>query len=271
MRRIGETFASNLDRDALLEIVVRTAVDGVGADGGPRALRAATTARCEERVAPGELGGTRARSLPPRREAQALATPATPRRQVGERQRAGATRCAAPRRRRRVARRRLGRPRASRPFTDGERELFGYLAGQAAVSLENVDLHETVERQAVTDELTGLFNHRRFQEVLAAEVERARSASTSALGLVMLDIDNFKRVNDTYGHQQGDLVLREVARVLRDTSREIDEPARYGGEELAVVAAADRPRRRLRPGRAHARRRSRPCEFPRLDGSGVLG
>ena len=102
------------------------------------------------------------------------------------------------------------------------------------MSIENVGLHETVERQAVTDELTGLFNRRRFQEAMATEVERARRFQ-QPLGLVLLDIDNFKRVNDTYGHQQGDLVLREVARVLRESSREIDEPARYGGEELAVV------------------------------------
>jgi diguanylate cyclase (GGDEF)-like protein len=69
---------------------------------------------------------------------------------------------------------------------------------------------------------------------MATEVERARRFQ-QPLGLVLLDIDDFKRVNDTYGHQQGDLVLREVARVLRESSREIDEPARYGGEELAVV------------------------------------
>jgi diguanylate cyclase (GGDEF)-like protein len=55
------------------------------------------------------------------------------------------------------------------------------------------------------------------------------------MGLIMLDIDNFKSVNDTYGHLQGDMVLREVARVLRQSSREIDEPARYGGEEMAVA------------------------------------
>ncbi len=91
-----------------------------------------------------------------------------------------------------------------------------------------------VQRQAVTDELTGLFNHRRFQEALEGEIERARRFDQE-LGLVMLDIDNFKSVNDTYGHQQGDLVLREVARILREFSREIDSPARYGGEELAVV------------------------------------
>ena len=102
------------------------------------------------------------------------------------------------------------------------------------MSIENVGLHETVERQAVTDELTGLYNRRRFQEAMAAEVERSRRFGQS-VGLVLLDLDDFKLVNDTYGHQQGDLVLREVARVLRETSREIDEPARYGGEELAVV------------------------------------
>ncbi len=124
--------------------------------------------------------------------------------------------------------------RAEEPFSDSEREIFHYLAGQAAVSVENVGLHETVERQAVTDELTGLSNRRRFQETLGVEVERSKRFGQH-LGLVMLDIDDFKKVNDTYGHQQGDLVLREVARILRETSREIDEPARYGGEELAVV------------------------------------
>ena len=118
--------------------------------------------------------------------------------------------------------------------TPSERELFHYLAGQAAVSIENVGLHETVERQAVTDELTGLFNRRRFEEAMSSEVERAKRFGHQ-VGLVLLDIDDFKTINDTYGHQQGDVVLREVARVLRESSREIDEPARYGGEELAVV------------------------------------
>ena len=124
--------------------------------------------------------------------------------------------------------------RDDEPFSDAERELFSYLAGQAALSLENVGLHETIQRQAVTDELTGLSNHRRFQEIMTDEVERVR-ALRQDLGLMMLDIDDFKRVNDNYGHQQGDVVLREVARVLRESSREIDEPARYGGEEMAVA------------------------------------
>jgi diguanylate cyclase (GGDEF)-like protein len=124
--------------------------------------------------------------------------------------------------------------RPQRAFTSAETDLFHYLAGQAEVSIENVGLHETVERQAVTDELTGLSNRRRFQEAMQTEIERSRRFG-QPLGLVMLDIDDFKQVNDRYGHIQGDLVLREVARVLRDSSREIDDPARYGGEELAVV------------------------------------
>ena len=154
----------------------------------------------------------------------------------------------------------LRRPRRPRRSPPRERELFAYLASQAAVSIENVDLHETVQRQAVTDELTGLFNHRRFQEVMAAEVERAR-ASTTTMGLIMLDIDNFKRVNDTYGHLQGDLVLREVARVLRESSREIDEPARYGGEEMAVALPQTDldGAYQLRRARAPARSRRSSC------------
>jgi diguanylate cyclase (GGDEF)-like protein len=157
--------------------------------------------------------------------------------------------------------------RRGRPFTDADRDLFHYLAGQAAVSLDNVALHETVQRQAVTDELTGLFNHRRFQEGLATEIERARRFG-QGLGLVLLDIDNFKRVNDTYGHQVGDQVLAAVAHVLRENSREIDEPARYGGEELAVVLpgtdleGAYNLAERVREGIA-------ALEFP-LDGRGTL-
>jgi diguanylate cyclase (GGDEF)-like protein len=124
--------------------------------------------------------------------------------------------------------------RNSRPFSDGEKDLFYYLASQAAVSIENADLHETVQRQAVTDELTGLANVRELHATLDRELERSRRFG-GTLGLMMLDIDDFKRVNDEFGHQQGDEVLSAVASVLREHSRDIDEPARYGGEELAVV------------------------------------
>src|SRR4051795_9376297 len=124
--------------------------------------------------------------------------------------------------------------RAGRDFDDSEYDLFAYLTGQAAVSIENVDLHEMVRIQAVTDELSGLYNLCHFHETLDGEIERSRRFG-QPVGLMLLDIDNFKRVNDTYGHQQGDLVLIEVGRVLRALSRDIDEPARYGGEEMAVI------------------------------------
>jgi diguanylate cyclase (GGDEF)-like protein len=231
MRRIGETFAANLDREGLLEIVVKTAVDGVGAEAGRASVRPNASAPLEQVAITGSVDGLE--EAVRAAEAKVLET--------GEPCEATVDDVAAlshPMRRGDDVHARVSGvvsvARRARPFSVAERELFHYLAEQAAVSIENVGLHETVERQAVTDELTGLFNRRRFQEAMATEVERSKRFG-QPVGLVLLDLDDFKAVNDTYGHQQGDLVLREVARVLRETSREIDEPARYGGEELAVV------------------------------------
>jgi diguanylate cyclase (GGDEF)-like protein len=220
-------MASNLDREALVELAVRTAVDGVAADGGRvRVLARGADDEITSGDAPDHVAELVAES---EREALATGQP----REVATDDGAAVThplRGAAG-----------GAPigvvsvwRHAKPFAPSERELFHYLAGQVGISLENVSLHETVQRQAVTDELTGLDNHRRFQGTLSSEIERARRFEQS-LGLVMLDVDNFKKVNDTYGHQVGDQVLRDVSRVLRETSREVDAPARYGGEELACV------------------------------------
>jgi GGDEF domain-containing protein len=118
--------------------------------------------------------------------------------------------------------------RRGAPFTRAEEELLEYLAGQAVVSIENASLHETVERQAVSDHLTGLANMRAFNSILGRELERSRRFD-SPLGLVMLDMDDFKRVNDTYGHQQGDEVLAQVAGVLRGLSRDLDAPPGTAG------------------------------------------
>jgi diguanylate cyclase (GGDEF)-like protein len=230
VRRIGESVASNLDRDALLDVVLQAALDGVAATGGRTTVRAGAGMDLIERGRAGSIEGFGA--LVERVEHQALDTGA-----LAEASTDHASALAYPLRASETGDRVLGLitvVRRRRPFSQEDRELFAYLAGQAAVSVENVELHELVQRQAVTDELTGLSNHRRFQEVIVQEVGRAKRFGQD-LGLVMLDIDHFKSVNDTYGHQQGDVVLREVARVLRDSSREIDEPARYGGEELAVA------------------------------------
>jgi diguanylate cyclase (GGDEF)-like protein len=235
MRRIGETFASNLDRDALLEIVLRTAIDGVGAGGGRATLRSRPDAQLHQVAQAGSLDGL----VPALHAAESAVLEAGAPREAS----AGEVYALAHPLRAATQADDEGPPRitgivalarSGTPFSESERELFHYLAGQASVSVENVGLHETVERQAVEDELTGLANRRRFQETLSSEVERSRRFG-QPVGLVMLDIDDFKAVNDTYGHQTGDVVLREVGRILRASSREIDEPARYGGEELAVV------------------------------------
>lgn len=93
---------------------------------------------------------------------------------------------------------------------------------------------EELERLANSDELTGLANRRCFMEALTREVERAGRYDRS-LSLVLLDLDHFKKVNDTWGHAAGDDVLKEVARALRSVCRDIDLPARLGGEELVLL------------------------------------
>jgi diguanylate cyclase (GGDEF)-like protein len=229
MLRLGEAVGSNLDRDALLELVVRTAVDGVGADAGRASVRGPDGFTLEERSRVGTMNGLEhavasvesqaVRDGNPRETAEGDANAiAHPLRDGNGNQVVGV----------------VSVGRTGKPFTPRDRELVRYLAGQAARSIENVQLHETATTRSITDELTGIPNRRAFNDALASEVERCRRFGGS-VGLILLDLDNFKSINDTYGHPQGDAVLREVARVVGEASREIDHPARYGGEELAVV------------------------------------
>jgi diguanylate cyclase (GGDEF)-like protein len=91
-----------------------------------------------------------------------------------------------------------------------------------------------VRRLAGSDPLTGLPNRRHFEETLQRELARA-ARTEQPINLLILDIDHFKKINDTYGHQTGDAVLRAVARRLSETVRVGDVVARYGGEEFAIV------------------------------------
>jgi diguanylate cyclase (GGDEF)-like protein len=125
-------------------------------------------------------------------------------------------------------------PPRGRSFDAQAGELAHWLAGQASIALENAHLHRAVERQAVTDDLTQLANRRRFSEMLALEVRRAERFG-DPLALVLADLDDFKLVNDRYGHQSGDRVLCRFADVLRENVREVDLAARYGGEEFALL------------------------------------
>ena len=108
------------------------------------------------------------------------------------------------------------------------------LAGQAVVALENARLHQIVERQALVDVLTGLANRRQGEEALVAELARAERHG-GMVGLILVDLDDFKSINDRFGHPTGDLVLRAFSDTLRETLREIDVAARWGGEEFAIV------------------------------------
>lgn len=119
-------------------------------------------------------------------------------------------------------------------FTATDAETIHTLARQAGVAVDNVMLHEEAQRLAITDELTGLWNYRYLSMTLDRELERAQRFGR-VLSVVMFDLDRFKLVNDTYGHQCGDAVLREVARRAAETTRDGDILARYGGEEFVVV------------------------------------
>ncbi len=119
-------------------------------------------------------------------------------------------------------------------FEPDEFELACRFADAAALALDNAQIRARLEHQAQTDSLTGLFNHRHFHERLKSEVARA-GRTGDAVALVMLDLDDFKRVNDVYGHGAGDAVLVSFGELLRGLARESDVVCRVGGEEFGVV------------------------------------
>jgi diguanylate cyclase (GGDEF)-like protein len=121
-----------------------------------------------------------------------------------------------------------------REFTVTEMDRLQVIGNQSSLALQNALLHEELERLSVTDRLTDLYNHGYLLQRLDEEVGRAARFG-HVLSLVMIDIDNFKDFNDTYGHPKGDVVLRAVSDTLRNNLREIDFAARYGGEEFVVV------------------------------------
>jgi diguanylate cyclase (GGDEF)-like protein len=119
-------------------------------------------------------------------------------------------------------------------FPSDRREMLGVIANQVAISLQNGRMYQALEEQATTDGLTGLVNHRTFQERFSTMLGRAERHKFP-VSIILTDIDHFKKVNDTYGHPTGDEVLRRVAGILKASARKIDIGARYGGEEFAIV------------------------------------
>jgi diguanylate cyclase (GGDEF)-like protein len=102
------------------------------------------------------------------------------------------------------------------------------------ISLSNLKLRELMHRQANHDTLTGLFNRRYLEDTLPRELNQARRKN-DPVSIAMLDIDHFKKFNDTYGHEAGDLILREMGHLFKESLRKSDIACRYGGEEFVIV------------------------------------
>jgi diguanylate cyclase (GGDEF)-like protein len=193
--RFGDALAATLDQEQLRRVIVETAVEATQADGG------VVIAEDGSYVETGDVGAG------------------------GERLDFELT----------TGRRSFGRLMlVGDKFDADERMTAASLAGQAVVALENARLHRIVERQALVDGLTGLANRRHADEALASELARAERLG-GPVGLILADVDDFKTVNDRHGHPSGDIVLRDLAEALRETVREIDTAARWGGEEFAII------------------------------------
>jgi diguanylate cyclase (GGDEF)-like protein len=193
--RFGEALAATHDVDQLLRVIVDVAVEATGASAGVLAAPSGDTFHAGE-----ALAGDLSLELP-------LA----------------------------AGRNNFGTLTLLGPeFGPEERMTAASLVSHAAVALENARLHRIVERQALVDGLTGLANRRHGENVLEAELARAERFG-GPLTVVVADLDDFKDVNDRFGHLTGDCVLRDFGAVVRSTVRDVDLACRWGGEEFVLV------------------------------------
>ena len=195
---VGETLAATHDPQALLPVVLKAATEATGATGG------VILTNDVPRVSRGATNGSRSERL-----------------DVPLRTETGTTSI-------------LRLYSGAEPFDQDARDAAKWIATQAEIALENAHLHRLVQQQALTDDLTSLPNRRRFMTEFRRESQRADRAGTP-LSVIVLDIDDFKQVNDTWGHETGDLVLRGLAEALAAATRSVDLAARLGGEEFAIL------------------------------------
>ncbi|MRS12888.1 MAG: sensor domain-containing diguanylate cyclase [Actinobacteria bacterium] len=152
-----------------------------------------------------------------------------------------------------------------RDLSHAERDRLQGIANQSSLALQNALLHEELERLSVTDRLTDLYNHGYLHQRLDEEMERCQRFEHE-MSLIMLDIDDFKKFNDRYGHPKGDTVLKAVSIIIKQNLREIDVAARYGGEEFVIML----PETDVAGAAAVAERiRSSMAQYPHVVGDNV--
>jgi len=122
----------------------------------------------------------------------------------------------------------------NKPITNDDIRMLTMFANQAGLAIENSRLYERTLVLSNSDSLTGLWNHGYFQYLLDNEIKKT-SKEKLFFSILMIDIDDFKIFNDTYGHQAGDAILKNISNIFREVSRKIDIVARYGGEEFAII------------------------------------
>jgi len=119
-------------------------------------------------------------------------------------------------------------------MTETKQRMAVTMSEHIAMALSNLRLHETLRSQSIRDPLTGLFNRRFMEESLELEIRRA-SRNQRPLGMIMMDLDHFKYFNDNFGHEAGDLLLKELGALLKTNIRGEDIACRYGGEEFTLI------------------------------------
>jgi len=119
-------------------------------------------------------------------------------------------------------------------FSDLDLKIITTIVRQAAVAMENARLYQELEYLSAVDPLTDLYNYRSFVKSLGHEISRLKRYA-GTVSLLMIDVDNFKKINDTYGHLEGDNLLRKISSIFRENLRDLDTICRYGGDEFAVI------------------------------------
>jgi diguanylate cyclase (GGDEF)-like protein len=246
VRRVGETLRSTHDMKQMLESIVNTAADAVLADAAVLWMFTAT----RESVYPAIIRGVVGRPMESIKVGEGIAGQVAergnsivlpgdevlPRRARAEPDFPVAAAIPLFSQARLMGVLTVYRKEPEQRFTRADTDTIIFLAEQGGVAIENVLLHEDAQRLSLTDGLTGVWNRRYFQ-MQFRQILATASRFDRAFSIMMLDLDHFKRVNDTHGHQRGDAILVEFSQRVSGALREIDTFARYGGEEFICLLA----------------------------------